>query len=140
MVKHVHFSTNEQYYFIKTTGRADLAKLFVKEKKPRKVVYRIVKYVGTNDRGEESSESNETQIEDVLTECSKSIATKTVDVVAENRLVKFSSYNLFLVSKQKQVGYIKGHSTPMKSMNVFSFDSFPVSLADDQCLFKVEVS
>ena len=54
--------------------------------------------------------------------------------------VIFSSYSLLLISRQKLIGFIKGLTSPLKSIQKFSFDSFPVCLGEDQCLFIVEVS
>ena len=58
----------------------------------------------------------------------------------ENNPIIYSSYNYYLISGQKQVGYVKNIVSPIKSMKLFSFESYPVHLGQDKCPFKVEVS
>ena len=55
----------------------------------------------------------------------------------------FHSYNLFLLSNQKKVCFERNcfaHSSPMKSMNLVWYDSFPIYLEKNKCIIQVEVS
>ena len=57
----------------------------------------------------------------------------------ENPII-FNSYNLLLLSNQRHVGYIEDwFNEPVETMNVFSFDSFPIHLEKTKCLIQIEV-
>ena len=54
----------------------------------------------------------------------------------------FSSYDLFLLSNQKQVCFERNyfaHASPMKSMNLVWYDSYPIYLEKNECIIQVEV-
>lgn len=108
--------------FIKSTGKANKAKLLMRKKKDSNLYYIVDENTSMVERDSESS-----------------IATSTV-AEPEVNPIQFCSYNLLLLSRQKQVGYIKSRISPLRSMSVFSFDSYPVFLDSGKCLVRVEVS
>ncbi len=70
----------------------------------------------------------------------KSRDSRSIRSSKEENPIIFRSYNLYLIANQKQVGYIKHYlSSPIKSMKIFSFDSYPLFVESKHILFRVEV-
>jgi hypothetical protein len=127
--------SQQQDISIKYTGRARLAQLLYKKRKNQPQFYRI--HERQNDDHKDDSKPKQQKSKDDGGKDDGTIGTISSD--NENPII-FSSYDYHLLSKQKQVGYVKDCSSPIKSMKIFSFDSYPVHLDGDQCLFEVEVS
>lgn len=97
---------------------------------PRSVVSNLDDIGGTSDKeGEEKTMTND---HDLL----------QTGLEEKKKTIVFSSYGLFLVSDQKQVWFGKNpfsHPSPLKSMKLVSYDSYPIYLGKDESLIEVEV-
>jgi len=117
---------------IKTTGKANMLKLLVRTKKDNN-------YVLVDDDDDFSSVIE--RKDQKITNEEESSVVITSDELIDEPSIKFYSYNLILISRQKRIGYIRGHpASPLKTLRLFSYDSFPIFLNADECIFKVEVS
>ncbi len=124
---------NETITYIKSTGRPSIAQLLRKRRRKKK----DDKKIKTETKGEEIQNSIDDKIPK---EGNTNLALKREAMT--KRPIIFRSCDLVLLLNQRQVHFEKSysvHTSPLNSMDLVTYDSYPIHLGRNECLIKIEV-